>query len=73
MNRERIAGRCKQFRGALRECWGELIADLRSIDKGRREQAAGRAQELYGINKEKLQRELKEFMYRNRRWDIPSQ
>lgn len=72
MNRERIAGKLKQFRGALRERWGELIADRRSVDEGRREQSAGRAQELYGINKEKLQRELNEFLYRNRRWDIPS-
>lgn len=71
MNRERIAGKCKQFRGVLRERWGGLIADRRCVDEGRREQSAGRAQELYGINKEKLQRELNEFLYRNRRWDIP--
>ncbi len=72
MNRERIAGKCKQLRGVLREYWGELIADRRFIDAGRREQSAGMAQELYGVNKEKSQRELNEFLYRNRRWDIPS-
>jgi uncharacterized protein YjbJ (UPF0337 family) len=70
MNHERIAGKYKQFRGALRERWGEWIGDRGCIDEGRREQSAGRAQELYGLNKEKLQRELNEFLYRNRRWDI---
>lgn len=72
MNRERIAGKCKQLRGVLRESWGKFIDDRRCVDEGRREQLAGRAQDLYGINKEKLQRELNEFLYRNRRWDIPS-
>jgi uncharacterized protein YjbJ (UPF0337 family) len=72
MNRERIAGKWKQFSGALRERWGKLIADRRCVDEGRHDQSAGRAQELYGVNKEKSQRELREFLYRNRRWDIPS-
>lgn len=70
MNQERFSGQWQQFRGAMRERWGELIADRRCIDQGRRDQAAGRALELYGVNKEKSQRELKEFLYRNRRWDI---
>ena len=72
MNHERIAGKWKQFSGALRECWGVWTANRRCVDQGRRDQSAGRAQELYGINKEKQQRELSEFLYRNRRWDIPS-
>lgn len=48
------------------------MADRRCIDEGRRDQLAGRAQELYGVNKEQSQRELREFLYRNRRWDISS-
>ncbi len=72
MNRERIAGKWQQFSGALRERWGKLTADRRFIDAGKRDQAAGRAQELYGVNKEQSQRALREFLYRNRRWDIPS-
>jgi uncharacterized protein YjbJ (UPF0337 family) len=72
MNHDHIAGKWKQFSGALLERWGQLIADRRCIDQGRLDQSAGRAQELYGINKEKLQRELNEFLYRNRRWDLPS-
>jgi uncharacterized protein YjbJ (UPF0337 family) len=72
MNHERIQGKWKQFSGVLRECWGKLTADQRCIDEGRRDQWAGRVQELYGVNKEKSQRELNEFLYRNRRWDISS-
>lgn len=72
MNHERIEGKWRQFSGAVRECWGKLTADPRCVDKGRREQSDGRALELYGVNKERSQRELSEFLYRNRRWDIPS-
>lgn len=72
MNRERIKGKWKQFSGALREYWGELIADRRCVDDAKRDQCAGRAQELYGVNKEESQRELRDFLHRNRRWDISS-
>lgn len=70
MNQERIEGKWLQFRGVLRERWGELIADQRCVDSGRREQSAGRALELYGINKQESLRTLREFWHRNRRWDV---
>lgn len=70
MNHDRINGKWKQFSGAVRVRWGEWIADQRCVDEGRRDQTAGRAQELYGINKEESQRALKEFWHRNRRWDV---
>lgn len=72
MNHERIAGKWKQFSGTLREYWGKLTGNRRCVDEGRRGQSAGRAQELYGVNKERSQRELSKFLYRNRRWDTPS-
>ncbi len=72
MNHERIAGKWRQFRGALRERWGKLMADRRCIDAGKCDQSAGRALELYGVNKEKSQSELRDFLYRNRRWNISS-
>jgi len=70
MNQERIEGKWRQFRGALRERWGLLMADQRCVDSARREQSAGRALELYGINKQESQRALREFWHRNRRWDV---
>ncbi len=72
MNDDRIQGKWRQLRGVLRERWGELIADRRYMEEGRRDQSAGRAQELYGANKEESQRALREFWRRNRRWNIPS-
>ena len=56
----------------MRERWGHLIADRQCVESGRRDQSAGKAQELYGINKEESQRALREFWHRNRRWNIPS-
>lgn len=70
MNRDRIEGKWRQFSGSLRERWGLLSADRRCVNDGRREQLAGRAQELYGVNKEKAEVALKEFLRRNRRWNI---
>lgn len=71
MNHDRIRGKWKQLGGSVRERWGELIADQRWVDEGRRGQSAGRAQELYGVNKEESQRALREFWHRNRRWNVP--
>lgn len=70
MNQERIEGKWRQFRGALRQRWGELTADQRCVDSARREQSAGRALEIYGINKQESRRALREFWHRNRRWDV---
>ncbi len=72
MNDERIAGKWRQFSGALRECWGKLTGNRRRIDEGKRDQLAGRALERYGVNKELAQRQLDEFVQRNRRWNITS-
>ena len=72
MNNDQIRGKWRQLRGVVRERWGELIADRRSVEEGRCDQSAGRAQQLYGVNKEGSQRALREFWHRNRRWNIPS-
>ena len=71
MNDGQIKGKWRQFRGVMRERWGTLIADQRFVEEGRREQSAGRAQDLYGANKEESRRALKDFWHRNRRWNIP--
>jgi len=72
MNKDQIEGKWRQLRGVMRERWGYFIADRRWVEAGRLDQSAGRAQELYGINKEESQRALREFWQRNRRWNIPS-
>jgi len=72
MNHDRIEGKWKQFSGALRERWGELTGNRLRVIAGRHDQHAGKAQELYGIKKAEAQRELKEFLHRNRQWDVSS-
>lgn len=70
MNHDRIAGKWKQVSGALRAQWGELTGNRLRVIAGRHDQRAGKAQELYGIKKAEAQRELKEFLRRNRQWDV---
>jgi uncharacterized protein YjbJ (UPF0337 family) len=58
MNRDTLAGNWKQFRGKIQEKWGKLTNDdLDQID-GRREQLVGRLQELYGKERDELERDV---------------
>ena len=70
MNRDRIVGNWKQFRGKWQEVWGSLTNDPQREFAGRRDQIAGRIQERYGISKEQAARQLKEFLDRNRNWNL---
>jgi uncharacterized protein YjbJ (UPF0337 family) len=47
-----------------------LTNDRLSVVAGKHDQLAGRYQEEYGINKEQAERQLKEFLRRNRDWDL---
>lgn len=72
MNRDRLEGKWKQFSGSVREQWGRLTADQLSVVAGQHNQVAGRVQERYGIYKEDSERQLREFLRRNRDWDTSS-
>ena len=72
MNRDRWAGIWKQFNGKLKERWGRLTDDPRLVAAGTLDQRAGRVQERYAASKEEAARQLKEFIVRNRHWDIPT-
>jgi len=69
MNRDRLEGKWKQFCGSAREHWGRLTDDGLSVVAGRHDQLAGKYQEQYGISKEEGERQLREFLRRNRDWD----
>lgn len=69
MNRDRLEGKWKRLSGSMRARWGRLTNDRLSVVAGTHNQAAGRAQEQYGINKEESTRELKAFLRRNRDWN----
>lgn len=72
MNRDRFEGSRKQFIGKVKERWGKLTSDPQRELAGRREQIAGRMQARYGIAKEEAARQLREFLHRNRNWDLSS-
>lgn len=69
MNRDRLVGKWKQLSGGVKERWGRLTDDRLSVVAGTHDQAAGRAQEEYGIIKEESKRELRAFLRRNSGWD----
>jgi len=68
VNQDRFAGVCKQFAGKVKEQWCCLTGDLRGMVAGRRRQSVGRMQELQAVSKETLERQLEEFLLRNRDW-----
>lgn len=70
MNQDRFAGIWKQFRGKVKGRWGELTNDQRAVIAGTRDQLAGRIQEGYGVSKDIAARQLRDFVRRNRNWDL---
>ena len=69
MNRDRIEGKLKQFNAKLLEYWAVLMSDRKSVIAARRQQRAGRLQELHGIEQAQSRRQMQEFQRRNRHWD----
>ncbi len=70
MNRDRVEGNWKQFSGNLREQWSKLLGDESGVAAGRRDQLAGSIQLRHGISKDESARQLRDFLDRNRDWDI---
>jgi uncharacterized protein YjbJ (UPF0337 family) len=61
MNWDIVKGNWKQFRGRVKEQWGDLTDDdLDRID-GKREQLVGRIQEKYGISKDEASSRIAEW------------
>ena len=62
MNWDQIEGKWKQFKGSVREQWGQLTDDdLESID-GRRENLVGKLQERYGLAREAAEKRAEEWL-----------
>jgi uncharacterized protein YjbJ (UPF0337 family) len=61
MHRNEISGQWTQFKGRLKEQWGELTdAELEAI-AGNREQLIGKLQEKHGLTKDEAERQLEEW------------
>jgi uncharacterized protein YjbJ (UPF0337 family) len=70
MNRDRLEGMWKQVAGKVKEEWCRLTDDGAGMLAARREQNAGWNQEGRGVSQEAFAHQLKEFMNRNRDWDL---
>jgi uncharacterized protein YjbJ (UPF0337 family) len=64
MDWNRIEGNWKQFKGSVKEQWGQLTDDdLDKID-GRREQLEGKLQERYGKARDEIRSEVDRWLDR---------
>lgn len=61
MNWDQISGDWKQFKGKVKEKWGQLTDDDLTTIAGKRDQLAGKLQERYGYGKEEADKQLNEF------------
>lgn len=61
MNWDRIEGNWKQLKGQVREKWGNLTNAHIDVVAGKRERLAGKIQEVYGIGKDEVNRQIDEF------------
>jgi len=60
-NWDGIEGNWTQWKGRVRERWGKLTDDQLDVVAGRRDQLAGRIQEVYGVTQDEADRQLKNW------------
>lgn len=68
MNQDRIQGICRQLIGTLKQRWGKLSGDSGALTAGTADRIAGRIREQRGVSKELADRQLADFLRRNRNW-----
>ena len=62
MNWDQVEGKWDNFKGKVREKWGKLTDDDLDVVKGKRDQLLGRLKERYGMEKERAESELDDFL-----------
>lgn len=72
MNRVRIYGICRQLSGMVTERWGTLIGDPLVVATGRRDRLMGRIEARHGALMQQADRQLADFINRNRDWKTVS-
>lgn len=68
MNWDRVQGNWKQFKGKVKERWGKITDDQLDVIGGKREQLAGRVQEVYGLSKDEAEQQISAFEDSHRDW-----
>lgn len=69
MNWDIVEGNWKQYKGRVKAQWGKLTDDHLDVIAGRRIALAGKIQEAYGITKDEVEEEIKNFEKRNQPMD----
>ena len=59
---DQVIGNWKQFKGSVKERWGELTDDEVDEVAGERQQLEGKIQERYGIAREEASRQIDEWL-----------
>lgn len=58
---DQIAGNWKQFKGKVKETWGDLTDDEIDQIAGKRDVLLGKLQERYGMQRDEAERKLRDF------------
>lgn len=61
MNRDIIGGSWKQLKGQMQAKWGDLTNDDFDVAEGNAKYLAGKLQERYGWEKDRAEKEVREF------------
>ncbi len=64
MNWDQISGKWKEYKGKVKQQWGDLTDDDLDKIEGRREEIAGLIQQRYGKTKEDAERAVDDWMAR---------
>ncbi len=72
MNWDTVEGNWNQWKGRLKEKWGDLTDDDIQMLDGKKDQLAGKLQERYGMARDQAERELDAWAtgYRDRDNDL---
>jgi uncharacterized protein YjbJ (UPF0337 family) len=66
MNKDIIKGNWKEVKGKIRQQWGKLTDDDVAKMQGSYEELEGKIQLSYGLQKEQAQKEINDFVARNK-------
>ena len=61
-----VEGNWKQFKGQVKAQWGKLTDDHLDVIAGKRDQLAGKIQETYGLTKDEVEQQIKDFEANNK-------
>ena len=64
MNWDRIEDNWKQLKGSVKEQWDKLSNHQLDVIAGKRENLAGKIQEMYGISRDDAEKQLNEWQRR---------